>query len=119
MFGRRVGDLCLQYFKRVSIPVYFDSGSTGNENGGRASYIHYTEAYPEMVDLSHLDSDIVGERHLITAAVEVISTNVGTGMIYIIDNTDYEIVNGNLRFLPKLLGDWEIPTSGLHCFGSS
>ena len=26
---------------------------------------------------------------------------------------------GNLRFLPKLVGDWEIPTSGLHCFGSS
>ena len=96
-----------------------DSGSTGNENGGRASYIHYTEPYPEMVDLSHLDSEIIGERHLITAAVEVISTNIGTGMIYIIDNTDYEIINGNLRFLPKLLGDWEIPTSGLHCFGSS
>ena len=72
-----------------------------------------------MVDLSHLDSNIVGQRHLITAAVEVISTNVGTGMVYIIDNTDYEIINGNLRFLPKLLGDWEIPTSGLHCFGSS
>ena len=40
-------------------------------------------------------------------------------MVYIIDNTDYEVVNGNLRFLPKLVGDWEIPTSGLHCFGSS
>ena len=96
-----------------------DSGSTGNENGGRSSYIHYTEPYPEMVDLSHINPDLVGERHLISAAVEVLSTNVGTGMIYVIDNTDYEVVNGNLRFLPKLVGDWEIPTSGMHCFGES
>ena len=72
-----------------------------------------------MVDLSHINPDLVGERHLISAAVEVLSTNVGTGMIYVIDNTDYEVVNGNLRFLPKLVGDWEIPTSGVHCFGES
>ena len=72
-----------------------------------------------MVDISHIRPELEGERHLISAAVEVLSTTVGTGLIYIIDNTDYEVVNGNLRFLPKLIGDWEIPTSGLHCFGSS
>ena len=31
-----------------------DSGTNGNENGGRSSYIHYTEPFPEMVDASHL-----------------------------------------------------------------
>ena len=31
-----------------------DSGTTGNENGGRASYIHYAEPVDEMVDASHL-----------------------------------------------------------------
>ena len=31
-----------------------DSGSTGNENGGRSSYIQNTEPYTEMVDISHI-----------------------------------------------------------------
>ena len=31
-----------------------DSGPTGNENGGRVSYIHYAEPFPTMVDLSHV-----------------------------------------------------------------
>ena len=31
-----------------------DSGTTGNENGGRASYIHYAEPIDEMVDATHL-----------------------------------------------------------------
>ena len=29
-----------------------DSGTTGNENGGRVSYIHYAEPFPEMLDVS-------------------------------------------------------------------
>ena len=32
-----------------------DSGTTGNENGGRVSYIHYAEPFPTMLDVSHKD----------------------------------------------------------------
>ena len=94
-----------------------DSGTTGNENGGRASYIHYAEPFPEMVDATHLGYE--GERHLTTLAVEVLSTNVGTGLVYLIDTTEYTMENGNFRFQPKLINDWEIPWSESHCFGSN
>ncbi|CAI8218688.1 MAG: Uncharacterised protein [Methanobacteriota archaeon] len=93
-----------------------DSGTTSNENGGRSSYIHYTEPFPEMVDASHLGYE--GERHLTLAAVEVLSTNVGTGLIYLIDTTEYKMENGNLRFLPELIRDWEIPYADDHCYGA-
>jgi hypothetical protein len=93
-----------------------DSGTTGNVNGGRASYIHYAEPFPEMVDTSHLGYE--GERHLTILAVEVLSTTVGTGLVYLLDTTDYVMENGNMRFLPKLINDWEIPYSEEHCFGA-
>jgi len=94
-----------------------DSGTTGNENGGRVSYIHYAEPYPEMVDLSHVgysDEPV----HLVTAAVEVLSTHVGTGIIYLIDTTDYVLEDGQFRFLPRLIRDWEIPYAEDHCYGA-
>ncbi len=93
-----------------------DSGTTGNENGGRSSYIHYAEPYPEMVDVSHLG---MGDepRHLTPIAVETITTNVGTGMLYLLDTTEYEEIHGSIVFKPKLLGDWEIPYAHEHCYG--
>ena len=94
-----------------------DSGTNGNENGGRVSYIHYAEPFPNMVDLSHVgysDEPV----HLVTAAVEVLSTNVGTGIIYLIDTTDYTMVDGQLKFQPKLIRDWEIPWASEHCYGA-
>mgnify|MGYP001157434071 FL=1 len=94
-----------------------DSGTTGNENGGRVSYIHYAEPYPEMLDLSHVgysDEPV----HLTTAAVEVLSTSVGTGIIYLLDTTDYTMIDGQLRFEPKLVRDWEIPWAEDHCYGA-
>lgn len=94
-----------------------DSGTTGNENGGRVSYIHYAEPFPEMVDLSHVgysDEPV----HMVTAAVEVLSTNVGTGIIYLIDTTDYTLEDGQFKFQPKLIRDWEIPYAEEHCYGA-
>ena len=96
----------------------FDSGPTGNENGGRASYIHYAEPFPEMVDTSHLGGP-EGERHLTVLAVEVIQTSVGTGLVYLLDTTNYTTSNGNVHFEPALYSTWEIPTAWEHCFGSS
>jgi hypothetical protein len=93
-----------------------DSGTTGNENGGRVSYIHYAEPFPEMVDLSHVgysDEPV----HLVTAAVEVLSTHVGTGIIYLLDTTEYTIEDGQFKFKPKLIRDWEIPYAEDHCYG--
>ena len=93
-----------------------DSGPTGNENGGRASYIHYAEPFPTMVDLSHVgysDEPV----HLVTAAVEVLSTSVGTGIIYLLDTTDYVMEDGQFKFKPKLIRDWEIPYAEDHCYG--
>ncbi len=96
----------------------FDSGPTGNENGGRASYIHYAEPFPEMVDTSHLGGP-EGERHLTTLAVEVLETSVGTGLVYLLDTTNYTMSNGNLHFEPALYATWEIPTAWEHCYGAS
>jgi len=90
-----------------------DSGTTGNENGGRASYIHYAEPFDEMVDASHLGYP-QGKRHLTMLATEVLETSVGTGMAYLLDTTDYEEVNGNVRFQPKLIHGWEIPFAWGH-----
>ena len=95
-----------------------DSGPTGNENGGRASYIHYAEPFPEMVDTSHLGGP-EGERHLTVLAVEVIQTSVGTGLVYLLDTTNYTMSNGNMHFEPALYSSWEIPTAWEHCFGAS
>ena len=90
-----------------------DSGTTGNENGGRSSYIHYAEPFDEMVDASHLGYPS-GKMHLTFLATEVLSTSIGTGMAYLIDTTEYTNENGNLRFIPKLIHDWEIPYADDH-----
>ena len=90
-----------------------DSGTTGNENGGRSSYIHYAEPFDEMVDASHLGYP-AGKMHLTFLATEVLSTSIGTGMAYLIDTTEYTNENGNLRFIPKLIHDWEIPYADDH-----
>ena len=96
----------------------FDSGPTGNENGGRASYIHYAEPYPEMVDTSHLGGP-EDKRHLTILAVEVLSTTAGTGLVYMLDTTNYTMSNGNVHFEPSLYSTWEIPTGWEHCYGAS
>jgi len=93
-----------------------DSQTTGNENGGRASYIHYAEPFPEMVDTSHLGGP-AGKRHLTILAVEVLSTVEGSGLVYLLDTTNYTMNNGALHFQPALYSHWEIPTGGDHCFG--
>ncbi len=90
-----------------------DSGTTGNENGGRASYIHYAEPIDEMVDASHLGYP-AGKIHMTIIATEVLETTVGTGMAYLLDTTPYELVNGNIRFLPSLIHGWETPFADHH-----
>jgi len=90
-----------------------DCGCTSNENGGRASYIHYAEPIDEMVDASHLGYP-AGNMHLTLLATEVLETTVGTGMSYLLDTTGYEEVNGNVRFMPKLIHGWEIPFANIH-----
>ena len=90
-----------------------DSGYNGNENGGRASYIHYAEPVDEMVDASHLGYP-EGEMHLTILSTEVLETSVGTGMSYLLDTTNYEEVNGQVRFLPELIHDYEIPFAEDH-----
>ena len=90
-----------------------DSGYNGNENGGRASYIHYAEPVDEMVDASHLGYP-EGEMHLTILSTEVLETSVGTGMSYLLDTTKYEEVNGQVRFLPELIYDYEIPFAEDH-----
>ena len=90
-----------------------DSGTTGNENGGRASYIHYAEPIDEMVDASHLGYP-AGKIHMTFIATEVLETSVGTGMAYLLDTTPYEMVNGNVRFLPNLIHGWENPFAEDH-----
>ena len=90
-----------------------DSGTTGNENGGRASYIHYAEPIDEMVDASHLGYP-PGKMHTTIIATEVLETTVGTGMAYFLDTTPYEVVNGNVRFLPVLIHGWETPFADHH-----
>ena len=65
-----------------------DSGTTGNENGGRASYIHYAEPIDEMVDATHLGYPS-GKIHMTIIATEVLETTVGTGMAYLLDTTPY------------------------------
>jgi hypothetical protein len=90
-----------------------DSGTTGNENGGRASYIHYAEPIDEMVDATHLGYPS-GKIHMTIIATEVLETTVGTGMAYLLDTTPYEMVNGNVRFLPALIHGWETPFADHH-----
>ncbi|MDP7187333.1 MAG: hypothetical protein QGG99_00610, partial [Candidatus Poseidoniia archaeon] len=68
-----------------------DSSTASNSssvNGGRASYIHYAEPYPVMVDASHLG---MGDDpvHLTFIATEVLETTNGTGLSYLLDTTDY------------------------------
>jgi len=94
-----------------------DSGTTGNENGGRASYIHYAEPFDSMLDASHLGYP-AGPRHLTFLATEVLSTTHGSGMAYLLDTTDYELLNGQVRFKPVLINDWEIPFGEDHCYGA-
>ncbi|MEC7483426.1 MAG: hypothetical protein VX998_01395, partial [Candidatus Thermoplasmatota archaeon] len=95
-----------------------DSGTTGNENGGRVSYIHYAEPFPEMLDVSHLG---LGDepRHYVTAAVECLDLYEGTGIVYLLDTTEYSMENGNFKFEISMTRDWEIPYATDHCFGSS
>jgi len=94
-----------------------DSGTTGNENGGRASYIHYAEPFDAMVDASHLGFS-PGPRHLTFLATEVLSTTHGTGMAYLLDTTGYELLNGQVRFKPELISGWENPFGEDHCYGA-
>jgi len=90
-----------------------DCGCTGNENGGRASYIHYAEPMDKMVDASHLGYP-AGEMHLTFLATEVLETTVGTGLGYLIDTTEYETLNGQVTFKPKIIHSWEIPFAEEH-----
>ena len=85
-----------------------DCGCTSNENGGRASYIHYAEPIDKMVDASHLGYP-AGKMHMTFLATEVLSTEIGTGMGYLLDTTDYEVLNGKVTFMPKLIHGYEIP----------
>jgi hypothetical protein len=95
-----------------------DSGTTGNENGGRVSYIHYAEPFPTMLDVSHLG---LGDepRHYVTAAVECLDLYEGTGIVYFLDTTEYSMENGNFKFEITMTRDWEIPYAEDHCFGAS
>ena len=90
-----------------------DSGTTGNENGGRASYIHYAEPIDEMLDATHIGYP-QGKIHMTFIATEALDTDVGTGMTYLLDTTPYEVVNGNVRFLPQLIHGWENPFAHHH-----
>ena len=90
-----------------------DCGCTGNENGGRASYIHYAEPMDKMVDASHLGYP-AGKMHLTFLATEVLETTVGTGLGYLIDTTEYETLNGQVTFKPKVIHSWEIPFAEGH-----
>ena len=90
-----------------------DCGCTGNENGGRASYIHYAEPIDDMVDASHLGYP-EGKMHLTFLATEVLETTVGTGLGYLLDTTDYEMLNGQITFKPKIIHSWEIPFAEDH-----
>jgi len=90
-----------------------DCGCTGNENGGRASYIHYAEPMDKMVDASHLGYP-AGKMHLTFLATEVLETTVGTGLGYLIDTTEYETLNGQVTFKPKIIHSWEIPFAEKH-----
>ncbi|MBS72066.1 MAG: hypothetical protein CMO20_03815 [Thermoplasmata archaeon] len=90
-----------------------DAGWSSNENGGRASYIHYAEPFDKMVDASHLGYP-TGKMHLTFLATEVLTTTVGVGMAYLIDTTPYEIINGKTTFKPKIIHDWEIPYAEDH-----
>ena len=76
-----------------------DCGCTSNENGGRASYIHYAEPVDEMVDASHLGYP-AGKMHMTIIATEVLETTVGTGMSYLLDTTGYEAVSYTHLTLP-------------------
>ena len=90
-----------------------DCGCTGNENGGRASYIHYAEPMDDMVDASHLGYP-EGKMHLTFLATEVLETTVGTGLGYLLDTTEYEMLNGQITFKPKIIHSWEIPFAEDH-----
>ena len=90
-----------------------DCGCTGNENGGRASYIHYAEPMDDMVDASHLGYP-EGKMHLTFLATEVLETTVGTGLGYLLDTTEYEMLNGQITFKPKIIHSWEIPFAEAH-----
>ena len=90
-----------------------DCGCTGNENGGRASYIHYAEPMDKMVDASHLGYP-AGKMHLTFLATEVLETTVGTGLGYLIDTTEYEMLNGQVTFKPQVIHSWEIPSAEQH-----
>jgi len=90
-----------------------DASWSSNVNGGRASYIHYTEPFDKMVDASHLGYP-QGKMHLTMLATEVLETTVGTGLMYLLDTTDYEVVMGKLTFKPKLIHNWEIPFAEEH-----
>ena len=90
-----------------------DAGWSSNENGGRASYIHYAEPFDKMVDASHLGYPS-GKMHLTFLATEVLETTVGVGLSYLIDTTPYEMINGKMTFKPRLIHNWEIPFAEDH-----
>ena len=95
-----------------------DSSTASNSssvNGGRASYIHYAEPYPVMVDGSHLG---MGEEpiHMTFIATEVLETTNGTGLSYLLDTTEVSCMTPGcpFTFQPKLLSGWENPFGADH-----
>ncbi|GIR00594.1 MAG: hypothetical protein CM15mP9_2970 [Methanobacteriota archaeon] len=44
---------------------------------------------------------------------------MGTGIVYLLDTTEYSEENGNFRFEITMTRDWEIPFAEDHCFGST
>ena len=66
-----------------------------------------------MVDASHLGYP-EGKMHLTFLATEVLETTVGTGLGYLLDTTDYEMLNGQITFKPKVIHSWEIPFAEDH-----
>ena len=86
-----------------------DSGTTGNENGGRVSSIHYAEPVPRNARLSHLKARRGTPSLHNELAVECLDLVQGTGIVYLLDTTEYSMENGTsrLNFNDR---DWEIPT---------
>ena len=66
-----------------------------------------------MVDAAHLGYP-EGKMHLTFLATEVLETSVGTGLGYLLDTTDYEMLNGQITFRPKIIHSWEIPFAEDH-----
>ena len=108
-----------------------DSGPTGNENGGRASYIHYAEPFPTILgsttqpahttslinnEWGYYDNQRCYRRSRPSCYGRSVVKNSehshvqtwpgGTGIIYLLDTTEYTMEDGQFKFKPKLIRDW-------------